>query len=147
MGTPALLVFCLFACFCLFRAISMAYRGSQDRGRLGVGAAGPHHNHSHLGSKPHLPPTPELTAMPDPYPTEQRQGSNPYPHGYQLGSLLLSHNRNCPLPFCSSPGEEGKNRSDLPWVPKASSLSYGDVLKCHSPPRESAHDPLNLCAQ
>ena len=25
--------------------------------------------------------TPQLAAMPDPYPTEQGQGSNPHPHG------------------------------------------------------------------
>ena len=24
----------------------------------------------------------QITAMPDPYPTEQGQGLNPYPHGY-----------------------------------------------------------------
>ena len=27
-------------------------------------------------------PTPQLTAMPDPWPAEQGQGSNPHPHGY-----------------------------------------------------------------
>ena len=32
-------------------------------------------------SEPRLGPTPQLTAMPDPYPTEQGQGSNPQSHG------------------------------------------------------------------
>ena len=38
--------------------------------------------------------TPELTAMPDPWPAERGQGSNPCPHGYQSDSFLLSHDRN-----------------------------------------------------
>ena len=29
-----------------------------------------------------LQPTPQLTAMPDPYPTESGQGLNLHPHGY-----------------------------------------------------------------
>ena len=36
--------------------------------------------------------------MPDPYPIERGQGSNPQPHGYQFGSLLLSHNGKVPIP-------------------------------------------------
>jgi len=32
--------------------------------------------------QPHLRPTPQLVAMPDPYSTEQGQGSNTHPHGY-----------------------------------------------------------------
>ena len=34
-----------------------------------------------------------LTAVPDPRPTEQSEGLNPYPHGYS-DPFLLSHNRN-----------------------------------------------------
>ena len=33
-----------------------------------------------------------VMAMPDPYSTEWDKGSNLHPHGYQSGSLLLSHN-------------------------------------------------------
>ena len=55
--------------FCLF-AISWvapaAYGGSQARGRIGVLAAGLHQSHSHATSQPHLRPTPQLTATPDP---------------------------------------------------------------------------------
>ena len=58
----------------------MAYGGSQARGQVGVTAAGLCHSHSKAGSKPCLQPTPQLTAMPDPQPTEQGQGSNPQPH-------------------------------------------------------------------
>ena len=45
------------------------------------------------GSEPHLQPTPQLTAMPDPSPTEQGQGSNPQPHCTTTGtpSPDLSH--------------------------------------------------------
>ena len=38
-------------------------------------------SHSNAGSEPRLQPTPQLTAMLDPQPTEQGQGSNPQPHG------------------------------------------------------------------
>ena len=62
---------CVCVCvFCLLRATPEAYGGSQSRGRMGAAActaaASLHHSHSKLGSKPHLQPTPQLTAMPDP---------------------------------------------------------------------------------
>ena len=42
-----LLVFGFFGfCFCLFRAASEAYGGSQARGLIGATAAGLHHSHS-----------------------------------------------------------------------------------------------------
>ena len=43
---------------CLFMAAPTAYGGSQSRGLIGAAAAGLHHSHSNLGSKPCLPPTP-----------------------------------------------------------------------------------------
>ena len=42
----------------LFRASPTAYGISQARGRLGAVAAGLHHSHSSVGSKPHLRTTP-----------------------------------------------------------------------------------------
>ena len=48
----------------------MAYEGSQARGPIGAVEAGLHHSHSNARSEPRLRPTPELTATPDPYPTE-----------------------------------------------------------------------------
>ena len=39
------------------------------------------HSHSNGRSEPCLRPTPQLMAMPDPWPTEQGQGSNLHPHG------------------------------------------------------------------
>ena len=39
------------------------------------------------GSEPHLQPTPQLMAMPDPPSTEQGQGLNLQPHGSQSDSL------------------------------------------------------------
>ena len=59
----------------------MAYGGSQSRGQIGAVAAGLRHSHSNGRSKPHLQPTPQLTAMPDPLPTERGQGLNWHPHG------------------------------------------------------------------
>ena len=49
-----------------FRAESMAYGSSQTRGQIRVIAASLHHSHSNRGSKPHLWPTLQLTAMQDP---------------------------------------------------------------------------------
>jgi len=61
-------LFC-FVVFCLFafsRATPAVYGGSQVRGRIGAVATGLRQSHSNLGSKPHLQPTPQLTATPDP---------------------------------------------------------------------------------
>ena len=44
----------------------MAYGDSQSRGLIGAIATGLFQSHSNAGSKPHLQPTPELTAMLDP---------------------------------------------------------------------------------
>ena len=56
-------------CCCLFafsRAAPTAYGGSQARGQIGAMAAGLCQSHSNVGSKPHLQPTPQLTATLDP---------------------------------------------------------------------------------
>ena len=53
--------FCLF-----FRASSMTCGGSQARGLVRATAAGLCHSHSNARSEPHLWPTPQLTATPDP---------------------------------------------------------------------------------
>uniref|UniRef100_A0A8D1SYM9 Cathepsin L n=1 Tax=Sus scrofa TaxID=9823 RepID=A0A8D1SYM9_PIG len=68
--------------FFFFRAAATAYGGSQAKGQIQATAPGLRHSHSNAGSKPHLQPTPQLMAMPDPSPTEGSQGSNPQPHGY-----------------------------------------------------------------
>ena len=73
--------FCLFVCL-FFRSTPTAYGGFQVRGQIGAIADGLHHSHSKVGSQPHLQPTLQLIAMPDPRPTEQGQGSNLHPHGY-----------------------------------------------------------------
>ena len=52
--------------FFFFRAIPKAYGGSQARGLIGDTAVGLHHSHSHTGSEPCLPPTPQFTATLDP---------------------------------------------------------------------------------
>ena len=44
----------------------MAYGGSQTRRQIGATAASLCHRHSNKGSEPHLQPTPQLAAMPDP---------------------------------------------------------------------------------
>ena len=70
-----------FAFFFPFWATPVAFGGSQARSLIRAVAVGLHQGHSNAGSKPHLQPTPQLTAMPDPQPTEQGQGSNQQPHG------------------------------------------------------------------
>ena len=67
--------------FCLFRAALASYGGSQARGQIGAVAAGLQHSHRNLVSEPHLSPTPQLTAVPDPLLTEQGQGLKLHPHG------------------------------------------------------------------
>ena len=52
--------------FAISWAAPVAYGGSQARGLIGAIAAGLHHSHSNVGSYPHLQPTPQLTATPDP---------------------------------------------------------------------------------
>ena len=76
------LVLPLIFFFNLFRATPVAYEGSQARGQMGAIAALLHHSHSNLGSELHLRSRPQLTAMPDPQPTEQGQRWNLHPHGY-----------------------------------------------------------------
>ena len=73
-------IFFLSFFFGLFRAATMAYGGSQARDRIRAVATSLHHSHSNTRSEPCLRPTPQLTAMSDPYPTEQGQGSNLRPY-------------------------------------------------------------------
>ena len=55
-----------FFFFFLFRAAVAAYGSSQARGQIATVATGLHHSYSHARSEPHLRPTPQLTATPDP---------------------------------------------------------------------------------
>ena len=58
-----------FFFFCLYsfsRAAPMACGGSQARGLIKAVATGLHQSHSNSESKPHLRPTSQLTATPDP---------------------------------------------------------------------------------
>ena len=47
-------------------ATPAAHESSQARGRTGAAAAGLHRSHSHAGSEPRLPPTPQLSMTLDP---------------------------------------------------------------------------------
>ena len=59
--------FSFFYLFILvFRAITVAYGGSQARGLIGAVAAGLRHSHNNAISELCLRSTPQLTAMPDP---------------------------------------------------------------------------------
>jgi len=59
-----------------------AYGSSQARDQIRATAVNLGHNHSNEGYEVHLQPTPQLTAMPDPQPTERGQRLNPHPHGH-----------------------------------------------------------------
>ena len=71
-----------FLFFWSLRVAPIAYGGSQARGGIGTVAASLCHSHSNTRSEPHLWPTSQLTAMPDPKSTEWGQGSNLPPHGH-----------------------------------------------------------------
>ena len=58
--------FFFFFFFGLFRAEPEVYGSFQARGQIRATLASLHHSHSNTGSKLHLPPTPQLTAMLDP---------------------------------------------------------------------------------
>ena len=78
------LFYFLFLFFCLFAfsgAAPVSYGGSQARGRIRAVASSLCQSYSKAGSEPNLQPTPQLTAMLDPQPTERGQGSNQQPHG------------------------------------------------------------------
>ena len=57
--------FWLFLFVLLFMAMPSPYGSSQARDPI-TAAAGLHHSHSNTGSEPHLRPTPQIVAMPDP---------------------------------------------------------------------------------
>ena len=59
-------------------AAPVAYGSSQAKGP--TRAVANSLRHSNVESKSHLWPTPQLTAMPDPQPTDQGQGLNPQPY-------------------------------------------------------------------
>ena len=58
--------FFFFGLFAFSRATLAAYGGSRARGLIQAVAAGLRQSHSNSGSKPRLPPTPQLMATPDP---------------------------------------------------------------------------------
>ena len=66
--------------FFSLRATPVAYGGPRLGVKFRAAAAGLHHSYSNARSKPHLWPTAQLMASPDPQPTEQGQGWNPHPH-------------------------------------------------------------------
>ena len=75
-GTPM-----FFVCLFVLPFFTATYGGSEARGRIGAVAAGLRQSHSNTRTEPHLRPTPQLTATPDPEPTEGGQGSNLQTHG------------------------------------------------------------------
>ena len=92
---------CCWVCCCLVlsRTTPTAYGSSQARSQVGAAAASLCHSHSHAGSELCLRPTPQLKTTPDPWPTEQSQGSDPHPHGSWSGSLTPQPWRELPH-FC-----------------------------------------------
>ena len=52
--------------FFLFMAAHAAYGSSQAKGQTGATAASLSYSRSNTGPKPHLLPTPQLAAVPDP---------------------------------------------------------------------------------
>ena len=77
----------------LFRATRAAYGSSQARGQIEAAALSPHQQHT--GSGPHLRPTSQLTAIPDPL-REARDRTCIHKDTSLVGNPL-SHNGTCPL--------------------------------------------------
>ena len=70
-GNTHIYILCVCVCVCVcvcafFRAIPVVYGGSQAGGQIEATAASLCCSHSNLGSEPHLQPTPQFTATPDP---------------------------------------------------------------------------------
>ena len=70
-----------------FMASPVVYGSSWARGWIATAAAGLCSNHGNCGSELHLWPTLQLSATPNPLPTEWGQESNPHLHGYYVGFL------------------------------------------------------------
>ena len=51
--------------FFVVKAVLLAHGNSQAKGGIGAAEAGLHHNHSSVGSEPHLQPTSQLTSTPN----------------------------------------------------------------------------------
>ena len=62
-------------------ATPSTYGSSQARGQIGAAAAGLHQSHSYTRSEPRLQLMLQLAATLVPWPTEQSQELNLYPHG------------------------------------------------------------------
>ena len=58
--------FFFFSFLFFFRVTPTAYGGSQARGPIRAVATDLHHSHTNSRSEPHLRPTPQLTATPEP---------------------------------------------------------------------------------
>ena len=82
-----------------------------------------------LAYQPRLWPTPQLTAMPDPYPTEWSQELNLYPHGHYV-RFPLSHSGNS-WAFLLNPGvscqHSGYNSFALILWAQRPTISCGEI--------------------
>ena len=95
----------------LFRAAPAAYGSSQARGQIGATAAGLHHSHGNMGSEPRLQPTPQLSAMLDPW-SEARDRTRILMVA-SLGSFPQNHNGNSQsLKKCQASGTHYQAKSE-----------------------------------
>ena len=61
-----LFIYLFIGLYVFFRAVPTVFEGSQTRGLIGAVVAALRHSHSNTRSEPHLQPTPQFMAMPDP---------------------------------------------------------------------------------
>ena len=93
----------------------MAYGGSQARGQTGATAAGLHHSRSNARSESYLQPTPQLTAMLDPYPLSEAKDRN---CNLMVPSWILFLCTMMGIPSLSSFYSDGRTRvKDYPFHP------------------------------
>ena len=82
-----------FIFFLLFEAAPVAYGGSQASGLIGATAVSLCHNHSNTRSELCLPPTPQLTAKPDPLTHWARPGIEPATSWFLVGFISAAPQR------------------------------------------------------
>ena len=102
----------------LFRAAPAAYESYQTRGQIRAAAASLCHSHSNARSELRLCSIPQLVAMPDSYPTEGGQCSNPHPHRHYAYFLACWATRGTPcVAFLIEVFAEKKKKSNV-WLLK-----------------------------
>ena len=111
----------------LFVYILGLHQNSQARGRIGATASGLRHSLSNVGSKPHLGPTPQLSAMPDAPAHWARPGIEPTSSRVLVGFTSSAPQGELPSPSFDQvplPSPVTQRRRLQPWFQRRSWSGY-----------------------